>query len=71
MVMPGGLSGFDLVEQAMEKRSDLKVLLTSGHAGKTTSKAGLQTNLLMKPYTHAELAQRVRLLLDESETATS
>jgi two-component SAPR family response regulator len=66
MVMPGGMNGFELAEQAIENRSDLRVLLTSGHAEKAKGKKGLQTNLLMKPYTHADLARRVRSLLSES-----
>ncbi len=68
MVMPGGMNGFELAEQAIENRSDLRVLLTLGHAGKAKGKGkkGLQTNLLMKPYTHADLARRVRSLLSES-----
>jgi len=66
MVMPGGMNGFELAEQAIENRSDHRVLLTSGHAEKVKGKKGLQTNLLMKPYTHADLARRVRSLLSES-----
>jgi hypothetical protein len=33
-----------------------------GHTEKAKSKVGSNTDLLMKPYTHAELAQRVRSL---------
>ena len=71
MVMPGGMNGYELEGKAMKNRSDLRVLLTSGHAERAEGKASSKTDLLMRPYTHAELTQRVRLLLDESETATS
>lgn len=71
IVMPGGMNGYELAEKTMENRSDLKVLLTTGHAGKAESNAGHETNLLMKPYTHAELAQRVRSLLGELKIASS
>jgi nitrogen-specific signal transduction histidine kinase/CheY-like chemotaxis protein len=69
VVMPGGLNGFDLAEQATAKYPQLKVLLTSGYSEKVIAQngqAGFQTNLLNKPYTLANLAKRVRLLLDES-----
>lgn len=69
IVMPGGMNGYELAQLAIEIRSDLKVLLTSGHTGK--AKAGLNTNILMKPYAHAELAHRVRSQLNESKTASS
>ena len=69
IVMPGGMNGYELVEQALENRPDLKVLLTSGHAEKIEGKAGPKTDLLKKPYTHAELAQRMRSLLNLPKTA--
>ena len=71
MVMPSGMNGYELAQQAMENRSDLKVLLTSGLAEKAKGKAGLKTNLLMKPYTHVDLARRVQSVLSESKTAFS
>ena len=38
--MPGGMSGFDLVQHAREFLPDLKVLLTTGYAAETDSHAG-------------------------------
>jgi nitrogen-specific signal transduction histidine kinase len=67
VVMPGDLSGPDLVKQAEVLRPGLKVLYTSGftddtiiHDGKID--AGL--NLLSKPYRLAELAEKLRTVLD-------
>ena len=71
MVMSGGMNGYELAEKAMEYHPDLKILLTSGHVGKAKGKTDLKTNFLMKPYTQAELAQRVRSLLNESKTTPS
>ena len=71
VVMPGGINGFELAEQAKAKYPRLKVLLTSGYSKKVVARNGqarFETNLLNKPYALADLAQRVRSLLDESES---
>ncbi len=70
VVMPGGINGYELAEQACNNYPRLKVLLTSGYSGKAmTNNRQEQTtaNLLSKPYTQAELAKRVRVLLDGEE----
>ncbi|MCP4128914.1 MAG: PAS domain S-box protein, partial [Gammaproteobacteria bacterium] len=68
VVMPGGMNGYELAEQATTKHPELKILLTSGYTGKALS-ASDQTqysnNLLSKPYSQSELAQRLRALLGE------
>lgn len=67
VVMPGGINGYELAERAAVSRSDLKVLLTSGYTEKAVADNGLarfKANLLSKPYTQTELAQRVRKALD-------
>ncbi len=66
MVMPGGMTGFELAEQAMQIRSDLKVLLTSGHTQRAGDHVRDIYKLLMKPYSHEELAHQIRSLLSES-----
>ena len=71
VVMPGGINGFELAEQAKAKYPRLKVLLTSGYSKKVVARNGqarFETNLLNKPYTLVGLAQRVRSLLDEPES---
>ncbi|NOY61854.1 MAG: GAF domain-containing protein [Gammaproteobacteria bacterium] len=68
VVMPGGMSGYELAQQATQQRPELKVLLTSGFTSKTIAHNGLarfSTHLLSKPYRKADLAQRIRLVLDE------
>ena len=68
VVMPGGINGYELAEQATASRPGLKVLLTSGYTERAASRHGqdsLMTNLLSKPYNHSELAKRVRGVLDQ------
>ncbi|MCG8428214.1 MAG: ATP-binding protein, partial [Chromatiales bacterium] len=67
VVIPGGTNGYKLAEQALRERPGLKVLLTSGYSEmalteREQSKVG--PNLLHKPYSQMELAQRIRALLD-------
>jgi CheY-like chemotaxis protein len=68
VVMPGGINGFELAEQAVALSPELKVLLTSGYTEKAiirTGQARFSTNMLSKPYMQAELAHRVRAALDD------
>ena len=74
VVMPGGINGYELAEQATAKQADLQVILTSGYTKKTLAHNGqarFNANLLTKPYTQVELAQQVRSLLGEIKTADS
>lgn len=67
VVMPGGINGFELAEQAVALFPDLKVLLTSGYTEMAVIRNGqarFSENMLSKPYRQAELAQRVRNTLD-------
>ena len=65
VVMPNGMRGDVLVQQAASRRYGLKVLLTSGYAADLFDPAVLgQFALLPKPYRHDELAQAVRAALD-------
>jgi CheY-like chemotaxis protein len=69
IVMPGGLNGWDLAEQATAFAPGLKVLYTSGYpleslAARRQLPEGVV--LLNKPYRMAELARRVRDKLDET-----
>ena len=68
VVMPGGLNGYELAEQATVLCPQLKVLLTSGYTSKTLYRNGqarFKANLLNKPYNEVEIATRVRRVLDE------
>jgi CheY-like chemotaxis protein len=66
IVMPGGMHGNELADLARSIKPDLKVLFTSGYA--EPSVAGKEfaatESWLKKPYTAAELAARLRKLLD-------
>ena len=70
VVMPGGINGYELAERAAVEYPELKVLLTSGYTGKiavesSSRQSGLNTDILSKPYSHNELAKRIRAVLDE------
>ena len=74
VVMPGGINGYQLAQQATIQRPGLKVLLSSGFTSKTIAQNGLakfSELLLNKPYHKAELAQRIRRVLDEKPEAIS
>ncbi len=67
VVMPGGMNGYELAEQAVVKNPNLKVLLTSGYTSATLAKNGqarFNKTLLGKPYQVKELAKQVRIALD-------
>jgi CheY-like chemotaxis protein len=63
LVMPGGMSGTDLIREARALHPDLRVLLTSGFSREHASSA-TQFPLLRKPYRKAQLAQAIRQALD-------
>jgi PAS domain S-box-containing protein len=67
VIMPGGLDGYALAEKALSKFPRLKVLLTSGYSGRAYGgkyQSRFAANLMDKPYSETELANRVRSALD-------
>ena len=67
VVMPGGMNGRQLADEAMRRQSDLKVLFTTGysrnaivHHGRLD--AGIQ--MISKPFAYDELAVKIRAVLD-------
>jgi len=67
VVMPVGINGYELAEQAAEIKPDLKVLLTTGFTSKSVSTNGqarFRANILSKPYTQQDLAVSIRKMLD-------
>ena len=63
IVMPGGMSGWELADQARRIRPGLPVLFTSGYALETLVEQGraqAEAVVLTKPYRKTELAQRLR-----------
>ena len=66
VVMPGGMNGAQLANEARRVRPGLKVLLTSGYVadleeGQTVARGELP--VLNKPYRRDELARTLRLVL--------
>jgi PAS domain S-box-containing protein len=66
VVMPGGMGGRELAEQARKLRPGLKVLYTSGYTENAIIHQGRLDkglHLLNKPYRRVELAQKIRAVL--------
>ena len=68
IVMPGGMSGFDLVRWVRTSRPHVKVLLASGFAPHLTEAGDPDSGLggvrvLRKPYAQADLARTMREVL--------
>jgi len=66
--LPGGMNGRQLADEAMRRRSGLKVLFTSGYARNAIVHHGRLdpgVELLSKPFTFATLGARIHRLLDE------
>jgi PAS domain S-box-containing protein len=67
IIMPGGMSGYDLALSALARWSSLKVLLTSGFPETKSNGNGsipVKMQLLTKPYRKAELAHALRKVFD-------
>jgi CheY-like chemotaxis protein len=63
VMMPDGMSGYDLAQAARLRQPDLKVLFTTGYA--TTEPAAQQeAPMLNKPYRRRDLAWAIRTVLD-------
>ncbi len=69
VVLPHGMSGIELAQEARRLRPGLKILLTSGYSGGSAVDAtpGERIPLLSKPYRLGELAQRLRETLAAAE----
>jgi signal transduction histidine kinase len=68
VVMPNGVSGVELAREARRLNKSIKVLLTSGYARDVLERhqAVDEFPMIDKPFHRAELAQRLRSILDES-----
>lgn len=67
IVMPGGMNGRQLAEQATRLRPDLCVLYTSGYTENAITQQGRLepgVHLLSKPYRRQDLAEKLRAVLD-------
>ena len=66
--LPGGMNGRQLADEARRRRPDLKILFTSGYARDAIVHHGRLdpgVELLVKPFTFASLAAKIRRILDE------
>jgi hypothetical protein len=66
VVMPGGMSGPQLAEQALRLRPSLRLLYTSGYTENTLIHQGRVdpgVQLLNKPYRRQDLAAKLRAAL--------
>jgi len=67
VVMPGGIDGYHLAEQAKKIRPEIKVLLATGYTSHANADDKLTDQIdcvLYKPYSRSILTQRVRRVLD-------
>jgi signal transduction histidine kinase len=68
IVMPGGINGRQLADEALLRRPALKVLYTTGYTRNAIVHHGrldAGVNLITKPFTFDALGTKVRTLLDE------
>jgi PAS domain S-box-containing protein len=67
VVMPGGMNGRQLADEALRRKPDLKVIFTTGYTRDAIVHDGRldpDIELLSKPYPRRELAAKVRAALD-------
>jgi CheY-like chemotaxis protein len=71
VVMPGGLDGFGLAQEARRLRPGLRLLLTSGFTefGDKSAMGLGEVRVLGKPFRQSELAHALREVLDAETTA--
>lgn len=68
VVLPGGMSGAVLAKEAAKRRPELRMLFTTGYARNAIIHHGRLdpgVDLITKPFSYAELAARVRDILDQ------
>jgi PAS domain S-box-containing protein len=68
VIMPGGITGYQLAEQLRADQPDLRVLFTSGYTDLPANGVQIARNdpLLSKPYRKQDLGRMVRATLDGS-----
>jgi signal transduction histidine kinase/CheY-like chemotaxis protein len=68
VVMPHGMSGVALAREATRLRPEIKVLLTSGHAGDMLARLDAVDRfpVLGKPYRRSDLAERLQEVLGQT-----
>jgi len=67
VVMPGGMNGRELADEAQRRRPGLKVLFTTGYTRNAIVHEGRLdkgVDMIGKPFTFQDLGVRVRKILD-------
>jgi len=70
VVLPGGMTGADVAREAAARKPDLKILFATGYARNAIFHHGRLdpgVELLTKPFTYADLAAKVREMLDRQD----
>ncbi|WP_313804824.1 PAS domain-containing sensor histidine kinase [Sphingobium sp.] len=70
VILPGGMTGADIAREAQALRPGLRVLFATGYARNAIIHHGRLdpgVELLTKPFSYAELAAKVRTMLDRPE----
>jgi PAS domain S-box-containing protein len=62
VVMPGGMNGRELADEAVRRKPGLRVLFTTGYARNARFDAGV--HMIGKPFSFGELSVKLRMLLD-------
>lgn len=68
VVMPKGMSGIELTQQALRRRPDVKVLLTTGHSQADIDLSQLGRDgirLITKPYSNDDLEAALKAVLGD------
>ena len=71
VIMPGGMTGYQLADELRQAKPGLKILFTSGYTELATAgeQAALKDPLLSKPYRKQDLGRAVRSVLDGGTVA--
>ena len=67
VVMPGGMNGRQLADEALRRQPGLKVLFTTGYSRNAIVHHGrldAGVEMISKPFTFEELGARIRTILD-------
>jgi CheY-like chemotaxis protein len=67
VVLPGGMNGLELAREARRRQPDLRILFTSGYEMDVMGdggKPGETFEIIRKPFKKAELAQKLRAVLE-------
>lgn len=67
IVLPGGMNGVEIAEEAKRRQPNIKVLYATGYAESAVVHSGrLDPGVILvnKPYRRAELLEKVRAILD-------